>query len=175
MDEAARAKKGLSFGSQLTGPLPVRVSLPLGKTVKGAPRVEADLTKAVIDNLLPGWTKPAGRPGRLAFTIAEAGSGAELRDLTLDSGPRATPRRRRALGRREPEKADLSSFKLSPGDDMRAQVERSNGAYRVIVRGNVADARPMIRALTASSASPRSTGHQRDLDLDFAVNILTGP
>jgi AsmA-like C-terminal region len=28
--------------------------------------------------------------------------------------------------------------------------------------------------LTASSASSASTGHQRDLDLDFAVNILTG-
>ena len=174
MDEAARAKKGLSFGSQLTGPLPVRVSLPLGKTVKGAPRVEADLTKAVIDNLLPGWTKPAGRPGRLAFTIAEAGSGAELRDLTLDSGPVQLRGVVALSGDGSLEKADLSSFKLSPGDDMRAQVERSNGAYRVIVRGNVADARPMIRALTASSASSASTGHQRDLDLDFAVNILTG-
>ena len=97
-----------------------------------------------------------------------------MRDLTLDSGPVQLRGVVALSGDGSLEKADLSSFKLSPGDDMRAQVERSNGAYRVIVRGNVADARPMIRALTASSASSASTGHQRDLDLDFAVNILTG-
>jgi hypothetical protein len=177
MDEAARTKKGLSFGSQLTGPLPVRVSLPLGKGTKGGPRVEADFSKAVVDNLLPGWTKAAGRPGRLAFTVADNGSGAsELRDLMLDSGPvqlRGTVTLSTEGGL---EKADLSSFKLSPGDDMRAQVERSGGAYRISVRGNVADARPILRGLTASSASAGAGGgkSQGDLDIDFAVNILTG-
>jgi hypothetical protein len=175
LDEAARAKKGLTFGSQLTGPLPVRVSLPLGKQQKSGPRIEADLTKAVVDNLLPGWTKAAGKPGRLAFTVADAGSGTELRDLMLDSGPVQLRGIVTLAAESGLEKAELSSVKLSPGDDMRAQIERSGGAYRISVRGNVADARPLLRGLTASSASSgNQKGEQRDLDLDFAVNILTG-
>ena len=33
--------------------------------------VEADLTPAKIDNLLPGWVKPPGRPARAAFTLVK--------------------------------------------------------------------------------------------------------
>ena len=31
--------------------------------------IEADLTQAKVDNLLPGWSKPSGRPGRATFTL----------------------------------------------------------------------------------------------------------
>lgn len=172
MDEAARTKKGLSFGSQLTGPLQIRAALPLGKDAKGGPRVEADLAKAAVDNLIPGWTKPAGKPGRLAFTLVEAGAGSELRDLALDSGP-VLIRGTVAISENGLEKADLSSFKISAGDDMRAQLDRSGGGYKATVRGNVADARPLLRAMTAPANSGNGGG-QRDLDLDFGVNILTG-
>jgi hypothetical protein len=86
LDEAARARKGMSFGAQLAGITPLRVTLPLAKGVKGQPRIEIDLSKAAIDNLLPGWIKPAGRPGKLSFVLNEE-KGQELRELVLDSGP----------------------------------------------------------------------------------------
>jgi hypothetical protein len=176
LDDAARAKKGLSFGPQLTGPLPLRVTMPLGagsaKAARAGARVEADLTKVAIESLLPGWTKPAGRAGKLAFTLYE---GTEVRDIVLDSGSvsargSATFNTEGAL-----ERADMTTLKVSAGDDMRAQVERSGGGYKVVIRGNVADARPILRGVTGPSGTgSRDREAQRDLDLDLGINILTG-
>ena len=174
LDDAARARKGISFGQQLTGPVPVKVALPLGPNAKAGAKVEVDLTRAVIDNLVPGWVKPTGRPGKLSFLVPEGST--ELREFVLDSG---TVQMRGAVtlsAEGQLEKADLSSFKLSPGDDMRVQLERGGGAYKVAVRGPVADARPFIRSLTSpgSGKEAKETKDSRDVDLDVSTNILTG-
>jgi hypothetical protein len=174
LDDAARARKGISFGQQLTGPVPVKVALPLGPNAKAGAKVEVDLTRAVIDNLVPGWVKPTGRPGKLSFLVPEGST--ELREFVLDSG---TVQMRGAVtlsAEGQLEKADLSSFKLSPGDDMRVQLERGGGAYKVAVRGPVADARPFIRSLTSpgSGREAKETKDSRDVDLDVSTNILTG-
>jgi hypothetical protein len=178
LDDAARARKGLSFGTQLTGPVPIRVVLPLGPK-KVAPRIEADLTRAVVDDFIPGWTKPAGRPGRLSFALLE-GKGMELRELQLDSGPVQIRGTVALSPDGNLEKADLTTFKLSPGDDLRVQLDRAGSTYKVVARGNVADARPFLKGLSpGSSSSPAKPKRKqeepdKDIDLDIAANILTG-
>ncbi|MFC1459560.1 DUF3971 domain-containing protein [Microvirga arabica] len=175
LDEAARSRRGLSFGSQLTGTIGLKASLPLGESAPSVINVEADLAKAGIDQLVPGWVKPVGRPGKLTFTVVD-GLTSEIRDLQLDSGNvqlrgHATLNNEGGL-----DKAELSTFKLSPGDDMRAQIERSNGVYRVTIRGNVGDARPFVKGGGATSGG-RSGGANKDgkdFDLDLNLNILTG-
>ncbi|WP_262028922.1 DUF3971 domain-containing protein [Microvirga sp. Mcv34] len=177
LDEAARSRRGLSFGSQLTGTIGLKASLPLGASAPPHILVEADLAKAGIDQLIPGWVKPAGRPGKLAFTMVE-GPTNEIRDLLLESG--AVQLKGNAVLTNEGglEKAELSTFKLSPGDDMRAQVERANNVYKVAIRGNVGDARPFVKGgATGSAASGRNAAAQKDgkdFDLDLNLNILTG-
>jgi Protein of unknown function/AsmA-like C-terminal region len=176
LDEAARSKRGLSFGSQLTGAVPLKVTIPLGDAAKPGLTIEADLTKAAVDQLIPGWVKPAGKPGKLSFTMID-GPTTEIRDLQLDSG--AVQLRGAAVLSAEGglEKADLSTFKLSPGDDMRAQIERANGIYKVAIRGNVGDARPLVKGAGAAPAPASRSAAQRetkDFDLDLALNILTG-
>ncbi|MBF9232475.1 YhdP family protein [Microvirga alba] len=179
LDEAARAKRGLSFGSQLSGPIALRATLPLGKSAKPGIRVEADLAKAAVDQLIPGWVKPAGRPGRLAFILID-GTQDEIRDLQVDSGPVQIRGSAFLSSEGGLEKADLSTFKLSAGDDMRVQLERVAGVYKVTVRGNVGDARPFTKLSgSSSSAAPagRNAAPQRDskdVDLDLTLNILTG-
>ena len=179
LDDAARARKGLSFGNQLTGPMPIRVVLPLGPR-KAPPRIEADLTRAAIDDFIPGWTKPAGRPGRLSFALVE-GKGTELREVHLDSGPVQVRGTVALSADGNLEKAELTTFKLSPGDDLRVQLERVGGTYKVMARGNMADARPYMKGLSPGSSSaqakPKRRQHEqpeRDIDLDVAANILTG-
>jgi hypothetical protein len=77
------------------------------------------------------------------------------------------------------DKADLATLKLSPGDDMRAQINRAGNVYKVTVRGNVGDSRPFTKAI--GSASPAGSGRggqsrpSKDFDLDLVLNILTGP
>ncbi|HEX2137512.1 MAG TPA: DUF3971 domain-containing protein [Microvirga sp.] len=177
LDEAARARKGLSFGPQLTGTVALKAVLPIGKGPKPGIRVEADFARAGVDGLIPGWVKPAGRPGKLLFTLVEGPSN-EVRDLALDSGPVQLRGSAVLSADGVLEKADLSTVKLSPGDDMRAQLERSNGVYKVWVRGNVGDARPFAKSFGSASATT-ARGRQpqrdaRDVDLDVALNILTG-
>ncbi|WP_160195376.1 DUF3971 domain-containing protein [Microvirga sp. BSC39] len=176
LDEAARTRRGLSFGSQLTGTVGLKASLPLGENAPSIINVEADLAKAGVDQLVPGWVKPAGRPGKLTFTLVD-GATSEIRDLQLDSGNvqlrgHATLNSEGGL-----DKADLSTFKLSPGDDMRAQIERSNGVYKVAIRGNVGDARPFVKGGGTTSSGGRSGAANKDakdFDLDLTLNILTG-
>ncbi len=174
LDEAARARRGLSFGSQLTGTVGLKASLPLGATAPSIIMVEADLAKAGIDQLVPGWVKPVGKPGKLTFTMVE-GPVNEIKDLHLDSGTvqlRGTATLSDDGGL---DKAELSTFKLSPGDDMRAGIERSNSVYKVTIRGNVGDARPFVKG--GGMPSGRTTAAQReakDFDLDLNLNILTG-
>jgi hypothetical protein len=170
LDEAGRARKGISLGPGLTGTLPVRVAVPMGKEAKPGAKVEVDLTKAAIDNLLPGWTKAPGRPGRLTFLVQEGGQ--ELRDIVLESGPVQMRGTAALSADGQVDRADFTTFKLSPGDDVRVQLERAGGVYRAMVRGNLVDARPFIRSFTSPGASggPR----EKDVDLDLAVNILSG-
>lgn len=184
LDEAARARKGLSFGAQLTGPVAVRAVAPLGRP--GPVRVEIDLARAAVENLLPGWTKPAGKPGRATFLVgmgqeggpagAPAGQTAELSDLVVESGS-VLLKGSAVLGADgQLERADLPVVRLSPGDDMRARVERAGNVLKVSVRGNNADARPVLKMLTSNQAAQGGAAQReaREVELDFAVNILTG-
>jgi hypothetical protein len=177
LDEAARSRRGLSFGSQLTGTIGLKASLPLGASAPTNILVEADLAKAGVDQLIPGWVKPVGRPGKLSFTMVE-GPTNEIRDLQLDSGTVQLKGNATLSSEGSLEKAELSTFKLSPGDDMRAQIERANNVYKVAIRGNVGDARPFVKGGATGSATPSRTAAAqkdgKDFDLDLNLNILTG-
>jgi hypothetical protein len=176
LDEAARSRRGLSFGSQLTGTIGLKASLPLGESAPSVIFVEADLAKAGVDQLVPGWVKPAGKPGKLSFTMVD-GPASEIKDLQLDSGSVQLRGHATLSSEGGLEKAELSTFKLSPGDDMRAEIERSNGVYKVTIRGNVGDARPFVKGGVPAAPTGRNGAAQkdgRDVDLDLSLNILTG-
>ncbi|WP_082173095.1 DUF3971 domain-containing protein [Methylobacterium platani] len=175
LDDAARARKGLPTAPALAGPVSARFVVPVGRPGKAPIRVEADLARASVDGLLPGWTKPAGKPGRLTLSLTETGQGSDLRDIALDSGP--VQLRGSAVLNAEGgfESADLTSLKLSPGDDIRARVERSGAnGYRVSAKGGVADARPFLRALTAPPRKGGKDATPRDVEADLSFAILTG-
>ncbi len=177
LDEAARTRRALPSAPHLAGPVAVKVVAPFGPNAKGPPRLEADLSKASVEGLLPGWSKPAGRPGKLSFAFGE-GTGTDLRDLVLESGPVQLRGTASFAPDGTLDKAELGTFKLSPGDDMRASVDRGGGVYRVMLRGNVGDVRPVLRSLTGSGpggGTAAAKGREPpDLDIDAALNIVTG-
>jgi hypothetical protein len=174
LDEAARTRRSLPSGPQVTGPIPIKITAPFGAAAKAPTRFEADLARASIDGLLPGWTKPAGRPGRIAFTLGD-GEKTELRDFTVESGSVQMKGTAAFAGDGALERAELSTFKISPGDDLRAQVERAGSGYRLNLKGNVADARPVLKWVTESGSGKGQKGREPpDLDVELAANILTG-
>ncbi|GEO98279.1 AsmA-like C-terminal region-containing protein [Methylobacterium haplocladii] len=177
LDESFRAKKGLPVAPQLTGSIPARITVPIGRPGPGKPpiRIEADLAKAGIDGVLPGWSKASGKPGKLAFTLVETASGgSELREIALDAAPVLARGSAAITAEGGFDRADITSLKLSPGDDMRVSVDRTGGLYKVSVKGAVADARPFLKALTSSDSKKGKDKDGKDVEADIALNILTG-
>lgn len=176
LDEAARGKKGLPTAPQLSGTVPVRAIVPIGRPGPGRPpvKVEADLTRAGIDGLLPGMVKAAGKPGRLAFTLVDNGQSLELRDLALDAAPASARGSATITPEGSLERADLTSLKLSPGDDLRVSLERAGSAYKVVVRGAVVDARPFLRSLTGPEGKAVKESGPKDVEADIQLPIVTG-
>ncbi len=87
VDEAARRRLGIDFGGAVTGAIPVKLATRVGGDDKDSPMtVDADLTPVKIDNLLPGWVKPAGKPAHATYTLAKTGQTARFDDLTI-AGP----------------------------------------------------------------------------------------
>jgi hypothetical protein len=103
-----------------------------------------------------------------------AGGGMELRDLAVEAAPLLARGSATLNGEGGFERADLASFKLSPGDDMRLQAERNGNGYRVTVKGAVADARPFLRNLAGADAKGGRDAAPKDIDADLSVGILTG-
>ncbi|CAH1662907.1 AsmA-like protein [Hyphomicrobiales bacterium] len=167
LDDAARARKGFDLKSKLRGPIGVK--LVKSFDTKTPTSVDVDLARASIDDLLPGWRKAAGKPGRLSFLLMDA-DGYDLRDIALDAGAIAKGTAKFTTDGILRE-ASFSQVKLSPGDDLRLDVSRNRNAYRLAVRGNVLDARPFLATLSDGGSGG---GAAADIDLDLSVNILAG-
>ena len=61
LDAAGRARRGLNFGSWLTGPLPIKLKAPL---TRANAEVEIDLTPAGVDNPVPGPLEAGWKTGQ---------------------------------------------------------------------------------------------------------------
>ena len=179
MDQSARQRRGLDFGNAVAGAMPLRAIKPLGRKPDAPMRIEIDLTRAIVDGLLPGWSKPAGRPGRLSFTVAEQSDDTrQINDIVLESPPVLVRGKATLSAAGAVQTASLTTFRLSPGDDMRLEARREGNVSKLTIRGQIADARPFLRKLTSGGPAQGSRGSltepPADLDVDLALPILTG-
>ena len=85
LDEAARARLGFDLGPALSGPVPVKLAGRIAGDKDARFTVEADLTQAKIDNLMPGWVKPAGKPSRATFTLVNKRQATRFEDLVIEA------------------------------------------------------------------------------------------
>lgn len=168
LDDAGQKRLGL--GGQFTGPLPVKVKALRADGGDLKAQAEIDLTRAAIDGLIPGFQKPAGRPGKLSFEAVERPRGYTLQNLALDSG--AASLRGQAEVQQDGSliSARLSLFRLSPGDNVRLDFDRAGAGSRVAIRGNNFDARPFLRAITQDAGAKS----ERDIELDLKTTLLSG-
>jgi hypothetical protein len=174
LDAAARKNFGVTLPSGVSGSIGVRAVQPFGRDKAMPTRIEADLTRAAIDGLLPGWSKPAGRAARAAFSMSDNDAGGvDLADFVLEAAPVAVRGRLSLTEDGGLQSATLSQFRLSPGDDARVDLRREGSVVRVNVRGQVFDARPFLRQMGGGPARRPSEAPQ-DVDLDLALPILTG-
>jgi len=173
LDDAARAKRGIKLAS-VAGPIDARLTVRDLSAARPLPKVELDLTRAALTDLLPGWTKPAGKPAKASFRLdaGEDGS-ATLDDFSLE-GPGALAKGQIKIASDGAlQSARLTALKLAAGDDMKVDYDRlAGGGSKIAVRANAIDARPIIRALTSPGASP--VAQAGDVELDLKAGALNG-
>lgn len=178
IDDTARRRLGIDLGSAVTGAIPVKVTAAVGENVKDETlHVESDLTPVKIDNLLPGWIKPAGKPAKATYTMVNgAGKSMRFDDLVI-SGSGANVKGSIELGSDGSlQSAQFPVFALSDGDKVSLKADRnSDGVLRVVMRGDVYDGRNFVKSsLAGESEKTKSNEKQTDLDLDIKLGTVAG-
>jgi hypothetical protein len=178
LDEAARANLGLDPSNAVGGAVPVRLAGRLATTSdrEGRFAIEADLTPAQIDGLLPGWTKPSGKPARATFTLVTKPQSTRIEDLLIEGaggGVRGTIDFD-ALG--ELLSANFPAYGFADADRASLKVERvPDGALRVVMRGEIYDGRGFVKSTAGGAApGPSSKRHAADVDLDMKLGAVVG-
>ena len=185
LDEAARAKLGLSAVPGLTGPMTAHVNATIGDPQKMKAQVELDLAKTGVAAAFLGLSKPAGRPAKVAFTLASANDKMAIDALTVDVGSLQAKGAIDLGADNSFQAARFSSFKVSPGDDMKLEVSKGDDTFKLAVRGSTIDARPFLKALTSTPgesatmtrnarAEKKEVDTFKGFDIDLKSNILTG-
>ncbi len=175
LDEAARRRLGIDFGGTVTGAIPVKVAGRVGNNVKDERmNVEADLTPVKIDNLLPGWVKPAGKPARATYTLVKTPKSVRFDDLSVDGAGTTVKGTVELDGAGEIVSANFPVFTMSDIDKVTLKADRgSDGVLRVVMRGDVFDGRNFVKASLAG-VQEKAKQKQPDLDLDIKIGMVAG-
>lgn len=172
LDDAARQKAGLTLGRSLTGTMLARITTSLTPSEKNKASVLLDFTRCAFDNPLPGLRKPVDRPAKAVLTVLQEPNRTLLEGIDFDMGS-ADIRGSAVLdGNGAFVSAALSQVRVSPGDDVKADIQRSGDGYKAVVRAGTFDARPYLKL--AAGADAPNTGEGRDIDLDMHANLVTG-
>lgn len=181
-DEAARAKAGFGFAG-VSGPVAaiLKTPVPVGEVDT---QVELDLTRATLDNPLPGVSKAAGRPGKASFVLARRADTISLDHLAFDAGGAQIAGSVELTREGAFRSAKFSQLRLSPGDDLHVDAQRGGDALKLTVRGANLDARPLLRGLMqggeqasgagAGAGASKSAMSFDDFDLDLKSSLVTG-
>jgi hypothetical protein len=178
LDEAARGKLGFDLAGYVSGPMPVKVNGRISAFEGGESRfaIDADLTPTRIDNLLPGWTKPSGKPTHATLTVVSRPQSTRFDDVVIDGGPGTSVKGSVELDDSgQVQTANFPTFNLSDGDKTMLKAERGpDGALRVMMRGEVYDGRNFVKSAMAGPASSQGKQEARDVDLDVKVGTVVG-
>ncbi len=176
LDDAARRKLGIDFGSTVSGTIPIKLSGKMDADSKDNKfDLEADLTRVKIDDLLPGWVKMSGEPAHLTAKMTKGaagerfdnvvvtGSGVNVKgDVEIDKDGRLSS-------------AEFPVFGVSQGDKASLKVARGgDGVLRIAMSGDIFDGRTFVKSslLGGTPADPRHK--QADIDLDVKIGTVVG-
>jgi hypothetical protein len=178
LDDTARSNLGFDFGETVSGAVPIRLS---GRVATAADRegrfaVEADLTPAQIDGLLPGWAKPSGKPARATFTLATKPQSIRIEDLLIEGAGGGVKGTIELDASGEVQSANFPSYGFSDGDRASLKIERGpEGALRAVMRGEVYDGRGFVKsAAGGTSANPNPKRRPVDVDFDMKLGAVVG-
>ena len=135
LDDAARTRAGVSASAGLKGSVAAKITATMTPDDKTKAAVELDFAKAAIDEVVPGFSKPLGRPAKASFTVQTRDSGVTLDNIAFDGG--GTSLRGSADLDRDGgfSSARLSQVRLSPGDDLKLDAQQTGDVLKIVARG----------------------------------------
>ena len=173
IDETVREKKGIKTTGLVNGPVTLSFSLKGigGKRVKG--KGELDLTKASINGLIPGWTRPAGKSEKANFSIViSPDESISLDDLIIDD-PSIYLKGKAEIGSDGVLRSvNLANLRINATDKVSASLEKAGIGYKISIQGDTLDGRALIKSALSSQRGQASLS--QDLDLDLKVSTLSG-
>ncbi len=175
LDDASRAKLGINLPA-VTGPVLVRLVGTTDNVITKA-NIELDLTGARIADLVPGLTKPPGKPLKARFTSTDAGKTVKLNDLVLEGSGSLIRGAVEIADSGDVLSANFPTFQLSDGDKASLTATRSGDVLKVRITGEVVDARGIMKSLVGTPASAPQRGpkpRNQDVDVEAVIGALTG-
>src|SRR5262249_20082300 len=155
----------------VAGPVPIKLNGRVADDRENRLMVEADLTAAKIENLLPGWLKLPGRPMRATFTLIKGDSTTRFEDIAVDGSGAMLRGMIEIDAANDLQTVSFPTFTLSEGDKANLKADRgTDGALRVMLRGDVFDGRSFVKTSISGSPNDAKQKPQRDLDLDVKVS-----
>jgi hypothetical protein len=176
LDEKARIKLGLDLGSTVVGAIPMTVIGKAGSTGYGNQMsVEADLTPVKIDNLLPGWVKPAGKAAHLTYTLVSGPKTTRFDNLMISGSGANVKGSVEFDSNRDISAVDFPVFALSEGDKATLKADRAaDGVLRIVMRGEIFDGSNIVKSSLTGTDTDRSKHKLTDIDLDIKIGTVLG-
>ncbi|WP_156922192.1 DUF3971 domain-containing protein [Azorhizobium doebereinerae] len=173
LDDASRQKLGVELPA-VSGPIAVKlVGTTNNKQTKAA--IELDLTAARILDLVPGLSKPAGKPLKAKFNSNDAGKSLKIDDLTLDGSGTNIRGSLELSDSNEIVAANFPTFQLSDGDKASLKADRAGDVLKIRITGEVMDARGIMKSLVGTpSSGSRKDQKTQDVDVDAKIGAVTG-
>jgi hypothetical protein len=175
LDESARSKLGLDLGGYLLGPVPIKLNgrIPM-RDGDSRLAVEADLTQAKVDNLLPGWSKAPGEVARATFTLVNRSQASRFEDIVIEAPNASVKGMVEVDSSGDVISANFPVFSLSNRDKAALKAERGpDGTLRVTLRGDIYDGRGFVKSAMAGSANGKRQP-DKDIDLDVKLGTVAG-
>lgn len=177
-DDASRARLGIDLGAALAGAIPVKIAGRIGGKPEQETRfgVEIDLAPARVDNVLPGWSKAAGRPGRATFNLIRKPQSIRLEDVVIEGSGTLIKGMLEVEDDGDVLAANFPVYAPSEGDKASLKAEGSgDGPVKVTLRGEVFDGRNFLKsAVSGRDASTKTKSKIQDFDLDLKLGVVAG-
>jgi len=178
-DDAARNRFGFDLNGAVTGPIPIKLGgkIPTSGDQDNRFAIEADLSQAKVDNLLPGWVKAQAKPARASFTMStRKGASTRIDDIVIEGGGVAVKGSVELDTNSELIAANFPTFGMSEGDKASLKAERvPEGPLKVTMRADIYDGRSFIKSIMGGSSSDsKSRRGIADLDLDVKIGAVIG-
>lgn len=174
LDESARSKLGFDLGGALAGPIPVKVTGRVTRDNDSRLAVDADLTQAKVDNLLPGWAKAPGEAAHATFALVSKPQGTRFEDVIIEATNTTVKGAVEVNASGDVVSANFPVFSLSNRDRATLKADRTpDGALRVTLRGDLYDGRGFVKSALSGPANGKPQP-DRDIDLDVKLSTVVG-